>query len=239
MTKWLSSVEVAVVFVILIKAAAAFVGVSSARERRPSIWAPILWAGVAIPTLAQVVWPSLLGALRSDPTRIGGGEWWRLLSSIIIQDGGLSSAAFNLISLAIVAVLATWTWGGPRAIAIFLAGGIGLNALATAYGSAAAGSSGATLVLLASIAGCGVVRRRGSLRRRAVLAITAGGPILALGNPHGIAVLAGGLLGMGLSLGWSAPVTEQGDSNADPDATVDLRIFARSSRTIPGDSRWA
>jgi rhomboid protease GluP len=81
---------------------------------------------VGIPTLAQfTVAPSLLGDLQRDWILIGRGQVWRLLTSLVVQDGGLAGAIFNLIALAAIGVAAEQVWGAKRWAAIALAAGLG------------------------------------------------------------------------------------------------------------------
>jgi rhomboid protease GluP len=62
---------------------------------------------VGLPTLAQfTVAPGLLQDLERNWTLIGQGQVWRLLTSLVVQDGGLIGAVFNLVALALIGVAA-------------------------------------------------------------------------------------------------------------------------------------
>jgi hypothetical protein len=84
--------------------------------RRPRHWP---WATtvallvVGIPTLAQfTVAPWLFENLQRDWTLIGRGQVWRLLTALVVQDGGLVGALFNLLALAAIGVAAEQVLGG-------------------------------------------------------------------------------------------------------------------------------
>jgi len=70
---------------------------------------------VGIPTLAQfTVAPMLLENLERNWTVIARGQIWRLLTSLVVQDGGLVGAIFNLVALAVIGVAAEQVWGAKR-----------------------------------------------------------------------------------------------------------------------------
>jgi len=178
---------------------------------------------VAVPSLAQWVRPRLLTDLRCDPEQvIHQRQWWRLLTAVAVQDGGAVGSCFNLATLAVVAVLACRAWGGPRALVLFACSAALLNGMATASGAGTAGSSGATFALASSIAGLALVRSRGAGRLRAGLPIAIGAVILALGNPHGIAVLTGAALGILTEAASPTPAARNRSSGARPQATLEV-----------------
>jgi hypothetical protein len=162
-----------------------------------------IWLVVAVPSLVQLAVPSLLPAMWRDPARIvGQAEAWRMLTSGVVQDGGVAGTAFNLVVLAIVAPLGVRVWGVGRAVAILvivqLVFAIAATALVPVPG---AGNSAATFGLAASIPGLAVV---GS-REPPVLARAGGAALVAIaclviGDGHGIAMGTGFLLGMAMGV---------------------------------------
>lgn len=166
--------------------------------RHPPVPAVALWLAVAIPSVLQVPFPGLLHWLARDPELISGhGQWWRLFTSVLVQDGGIAGTIFNLVALAVIAVLAVQAWGGTRALLIFAVAAVAFNLAATfAWPSAGAGNSGATFALATSVTVLAVMVRPG--REAALLAaLTAGCGIalLALQDAHGEAVLGGLVIG--------------------------------------------
>lgn len=160
--------------------------------------AMMLLSLVAVPSLAQLAFPGLYVALHRDPDLImHHGQWWRAVTSIVVQDGGLSGTIFNLASLAVVVVLAERVWGALPTLAIFGISALTLNVLAVAEGAAGAGNSGATFSLAMSMAGLAWMSRADAVTRLVALAATAIGVVLVLlGDGHGVAILFGALTGL-------------------------------------------
>ncbi|HXZ73233.1 MAG TPA: rhomboid family intramembrane serine protease [Streptosporangiaceae bacterium] len=194
----------AVLYVIMlactVRAGVVLLGGDLARAlRRPPVAAVALWLIVAIPSLLQFAFPGLLHALERDPDQIRQhGQWWRLVTSAVVQDGGVAGTVFNLVILAIVSVVAIQAWGSLRGLIIFAAGVVGFDLATTfAWPSVGAGNSAATFTLAASVAGLAVVK----VRERTVVvlgAVTAGCGIilLALRDAHGSAVVGGLVIGV-------------------------------------------
>ncbi|EOM76123.1 rhomboid family intramembrane serine protease [Rhodococcus rhodnii] len=191
-TGWLG----AILFVGVVVAGLA---IARARAPRPAISpaAVGLWLVVAVPSLVALVFPAVLGWFERDPGRLRDGQWWRIVTSAVVQDGGVAGTVANLVALALIAPAAVAVWGAARAIGLFAAGQI-VFGLVTAFvfPSVGAGSSGATLALAASAAGLALVSepsRRESLAVAALLALTLG--FFLADDAHGVAVLAGTVLG--------------------------------------------
>lgn len=130
-------------------------------------------AVTAVPSLLQFALPGLEPALMRDPAAIAGGQWWRLVTALVVQDGGLFGTVFNLLTLAALAVLAERTLGPARMLLLYATGAVVGEITGYVLGVAGAGNS-ITVCALAGVAGL-------------VLA--------ALANIHGLPVLAGMLAG--------------------------------------------
>jgi hypothetical protein len=194
----------AVLYVIVlacaVRAGVVLLGRDVARVlRRPPVAAVALWLIVAIPSLLQLAFPGLLHALERDPDQIRQhGQWWRLFTSAVVQDGGIAGTVFNLVILAIVAVVAIGAWGSVRGLLIFAVGVVGFDLATTfAWPFVGAGNSAATFTLAASVTGLAVAK----IRERVVVvlgAVTAGCGIflLALKDAHGSAVIGGLVIGV-------------------------------------------
>ncbi|HEV7897806.1 MAG TPA: hypothetical protein VGP31_08195 [Planosporangium sp.] len=172
------------------------------RSRAPGRALPttalVLWLVVAVPSLSQLAFPAIYRALYRDPELIvHHAQWWRVVTSIVVQDGGLSGTIFNLASLAAVAVVSERVWAGAHTLAIFGTSAVVLNALAISWGAVGGGNSGATFALATSIAGLALVRPAGVVSRLFALAATATGVVLiALDDGHGVAIVLGTAIGM-------------------------------------------
>ncbi|MEV4107032.1 rhomboid family intramembrane serine protease [Nonomuraea sp. NPDC049695] len=82
------------------------------------------FAITAVPSLLQFVIPGLEPALMRDPAAIRGGEWWRLVTALVVQDGGLWGTLFNLASLAVLGYCAERSFGPARWLALYAAGAL-------------------------------------------------------------------------------------------------------------------
>src|SRR5690349_4357145 len=79
---------------------------------------------VAVPTTLQFFFPAILALFQRDYARFLGGDWWRLLTPLFVQDGGVAGAIFNLISLLLVGSVAEQLWDSRQVLSIFFIGGI-------------------------------------------------------------------------------------------------------------------
>ncbi|MEU3402692.1 hypothetical protein ABZ766_01855 [Streptomyces sp. NPDC006670] len=166
---------------------------------------PLPWVAIALTGLAvggvvlQLVWPGAMDALDADPARSG---WWREFTSVFMQNGGFSGGLWNLVTLAAVAALAQWYWGGPLTLGFFLAGIVlpgridgllGLDGGPGADPRNFAGSSGATYFLGATLALALLTRTRLPKERALAAAVPALGLAmwLAQENGHGLVAVYG------------------------------------------------
>lgn len=171
--------------------------------RREAIGALAIWLVVAIPSLAQAMDPALLPALWRDPQRVlGQGEAWRALTSGVVQDGGTAGTLFNLAILAVVAPVGVRAWGIGRAVLILVVAQLVFGVAATVLvPQPGAGNSAATFALATSLAGRALVAVPDpGVRARAAGVAVISVACLVLGDAHGIAMLTGLALGVGLSI---------------------------------------
>lgn len=165
------STAVAVSFWVLAVACAATAlraahpeGLNGPPRPRPATLA--LWLLVAVPSLLQVFLPGLLTALQRDMPLVADGQVWRLVTSLVVQDGGVAGTVFNFFALAVVAVAAQEYWPASRTWATFWLGGVAANlVVGPVLEPVGAGNSMATFVL-----GCALVTNAflGRTRRHAV-----------------------------------------------------------------------
>jgi membrane associated rhomboid family serine protease len=166
--------------------------------RRFPVVAVVFTVVVGAPSLLQFAWPAIYDALHREPAlTLQHGQWWRVLSSVVAQDGGLAAALFNLVVVAFVTALAEWIWGRWRTVVLFLLPSILLNLLALAWNDSGGGSSFASDGLLMSMCGLGLmVSKSVVVRVCSVAAIAIGVVLVAIDDAHGVAILLGAVLGI-------------------------------------------
>jgi hypothetical protein len=178
--------------------------------RRPPVAAMALWLVVAIPSLLQIPFPGLLRALERDPDEIRQhGQWWRLVTSAVVQDGGIAGTVWNLVILAVVGVVAIRVWGSARGLIIFAVGVVGFNLVTTfAWPSVGAGNSAATFTLAASVTGLALVRLRERITMLlGALTVACAIVLLVLRDAHGVAMLGGLVIGVLVAAVWPPGIT--------------------------------
>jgi rhomboid protease GluP len=152
---------------------------------------------VGVPTLLQLsVVPSLFSSLERDRTAIGDGEVWRLVTSLVVQDGGLAGSVFNLASLAIVGVIAERVWGAKRWAAIALASGVAAQLWGLVVQPVGAGNSVAVFGLAASVAAVAVMSGNRTTRIPATASLLVAAALLVAGDIHGGAAAVGTAVGL-------------------------------------------
>lgn len=192
---WVNALLFAASIILAVQVGAALLG-----GRRPTVTATAvgLWLLVAVPSVLQFPFPVLLTSLRRDPNLIRHqGQIWRVLTSVVVQDGGVPGTVFNLVILAVVAGFAVAVWGPVLAPICFLLAHLVFNTAAVFLSpDVGAGNSGATLGLGASMAALAVLSRsETALRWRALGVLGVGIALAAIGDAHGIAVLGGLIIG--------------------------------------------
>jgi len=175
---------------------------------KPPLATLILFVAVGIPTTIQFFHPPILTLLRRDTTAFLAGDWWRVITPLFVQDGGVSGSIFNLVSLFLVGSLAEYLWGRRRWLAISLIGGILSEVVAFAWQPVGAGNSVVNFALAAGIATLILARTPSrSARLFAYSVLGAGICLLILHDIHGAATALGGTISL---------ILVQLDRNASP-----------------------
>lgn len=177
---------------------------------RPRLSTAALWVLVAAPSLLQLAYPSLLQWLMRDWTSIRAGEVWRLLTSAVVQDGGVAGTVFNLFALGVVLMAAQEYWSAGRIWSTFWLCALASNlAVGPTLEPVGAGNSLATFGLGCAMASNAVLGRppRGVLL--ASLGVLACVVLIAAGRDyHAVACLIGALAGAVPPYGPSSPGLE-------------------------------
>jgi membrane associated rhomboid family serine protease len=173
----------------------------------------LLFIVVGIPSVLQFFYPGMLVLFQRDFTRFLQGEWWRLVTPLFVQDGGLAGTSFNLTSLLLVGFLAEQFWGSLPVLLIFFVGGIAGEIAGFAWQPLGAGNSVANFALAGSILALLLLRRPDKLVlfiSLAVLSILI--LLIGLHDIHGVAGSAGVCLGLVLGLVFQGKFTGQSSS---------------------------
>lgn len=173
---------------------------ASGRPRRFPVFALVTTIVIGLPSLLQYVWPAITTALERNPElTLAHGQWWRVLTALLAQDGGLAGAIFNLVVVAGVTLLGEWILGSWLALVLFLVPSIVLNLLAILFWNASGGgSSFASDGLLMSMCGLALVTLPDVLAKiLAGITVLIGVALVAfLNDAHGVAILLGAVLGV-------------------------------------------
>ncbi|MET9492971.1 hypothetical protein [Nocardia sp. NPDC006630] len=190
-----------------------FVSARTLVDAEAKRWSRIPWAAIALTVaaitgvLVQLLWSGAMDHFDSDPSKSG---WWRPVTSVFMQNGGVTGTLWNLATLAIMAALAEWIWGAPLMLALFAAGAllpshvdalVGITSVSSAPRNFA-GSSAATYFLGATVTAVLLLRTHAARERLLALAAPTLGLILwfAQDNAHGLVVVYGFVLGLAVAL---------------------------------------
>jgi membrane associated rhomboid family serine protease len=156
----------------------------------------LLVALVAIPTTLQFVIPWLLPLFERDRAMFFAGQWWRIVTTLVVQDGGISGAIFNVITLAVVASVAEAMAGGRKLLLLFVVGGVCAEVVALSWQPVGAGNSIANFSVAGGVIACCLMRPRPwRIVAVALVTLTAHLALLVMHDIHGAAALIGFALG--------------------------------------------
>src|SRR5215510_8539444 len=72
---------------------------STNQTERPVPYATFaITLAIAIPSTLQLFFPVILQMLERNYEQFLAGDWWRLVTPLFVQDGGVSGSIFNLVS---------------------------------------------------------------------------------------------------------------------------------------------
>ncbi|MEU8585998.1 hypothetical protein AB0C59_03160 [Streptomyces sp. NPDC048664] len=197
------NVTTAALLILMFKGALALIG-EDALRRPPIPWVAVALTAVAVGGMVlQHSWAGAMDALDDDPRRSG---WWRVVTSVFLQNGGVLGAAWNIVTLAVVAACAQRFWRGPLTVALFAAGILLPERVDALFGDTGhstdprnfAGSSGATYFLAATLAGALLLCAPAVKDRLLALSVPVAGLAmwLAQDNGHGLVAVYGFVLGV-------------------------------------------
>jgi rhomboid protease GluP len=160
----------------------------------------LLLACVAVPTTLQFRFPAILSTLQRDYARFASGEWWRVITPLFVQDGGVAGSVFNLVSLLLIGAVTERLRGSRQTIAIFLIGGVLSEIVAFGWQPVGAGNSVGNFSLAASISVACLVPQASKVSRAfALLSLVSAAVLVAVKDIHGAAAVAGAILALVLN----------------------------------------
>jgi len=162
-------------------------------------------AAIATTSILQFAYPSVLMALRRDSTAVMSGEPWRLVTAILVQDGGIAGTIFNLAALLLVGAIAERLCGTRRWVVLFVVGALLSEIVALGWQPTGAGNSVANFSLAGAVCVWCLSRRAvRAVSAAALVSIAAAVLLLAMRDIHGAAFCIGGILGALLARGMRA-----------------------------------
>jgi membrane associated rhomboid family serine protease len=107
---------------------------------------------IAVPSLLELkIAPGMLAAMKRSGMSTGLAEPWRIVTALLVQDGGWAGMAFNLTILAWIGIQAESAWGVGRWTLIAMCSGIGVQAWGWLVQPVGAGNSVLAYGLAASL----------------------------------------------------------------------------------------
>ncbi|MCW2759729.1 MAG: rhomboid family intrarane serine protease [Nocardioidaceae bacterium] len=155
-----------------------------------------------VSTLQLTVLPALLGHLRRDTAAVRAGEWWRLGTALVTQDGGWFGFVTNMVTLVLVGVVAEFLLGRRAWLLAFGVPALAAEVVALWWQPTGAGNSVAVAGLCGAVAVAALARAPYAVP--AIVSILAWAVLAVQGDIHGAAGVVGVLVGLALRTPWLA-----------------------------------
>lgn len=160
------------------------------------------FTGVALAAclVAQLLNPALLAVVERSPL-ILSGEWWRILTALFFQDGGLGGGGSNIVFLILIGSVAEQALTRRAWLFVYFGSGLLGEAVALSWQPVGAGNSIAVFGLAAALCAYAVVCDRRLFARVLAVASALSAAFLFLNRDiHGAAYFIGAALYGALSL---------------------------------------
>jgi rhomboid protease GluP len=147
--------------------------------------------------VVQLRFPLLLILLQRNTAKIVEGEWWRILTALFFQDGWIIGGLTNIVALFFIGSLVEQVRSRRDWLLIGIVGALVTECVALRWQTIGAGNSIATCSLAGSLIALQALSQmpaRSKILR--VVAITSCLVLVAAGDVHGIAGMAGIFLGL-------------------------------------------
>lgn len=165
--------------------------------RRPFLTLVVVGVTLAVSVSGELV-PAVLDLLSRNGPALVDGQWWRVLSPLVVQDGGWPGTISNTISLLIVGALAESLVPRVAWLVVYVTSGlVGELAAYTIMPNQGFAGNSIAILGLAAMASVAVLARGGTLPRiLAAFALALGIGLLMVGNLHGVSFSAGAIGGI-------------------------------------------
>ena len=181
-------------------------------HRPPLLTVCVLVVTLAV-SIAGFVDPGVLDALGREPGALARGEWWRLLTPLLVHDGGWPHLAANAAALVVVGASMECAFGRRPWSALYLAGGLAGELAGYAWQPQGAGNSVAVCGLAGGLLAALLLGREARAPAigavfvpfwvAAIVAYASGSPVVGVGLCALVAPLLGFLVARN---GLSRPV---------------------------------
>ncbi|MEA2842401.1 MAG: hypothetical protein QOJ69_72 [Actinomycetota bacterium] len=136
---------------------------STAPAAFPTLTAVVFAVTLAVSVAALFI-PDLMALFTRDLAKVRQGQWWRVVTPLLVQSSGWGQLVFNLAGLAVVGAVVERRVSRTSWALVYLVGGVGSIGLGSAWHPAATGggSSDAIAALIGALAVLVVVDGRPS-----------------------------------------------------------------------------
>ncbi len=119
------------------------------RARRPVLTAAV-FAVTLVTSVTALASPVLMDLFTRDLTRLHAGEWWRIVTPVLVQPSGWGQLVFNMVGIAVIGAALQRRLGWASWSLVYLAGGSGSIAVYSVWHPAdtGGGSSAAVAALI-------------------------------------------------------------------------------------------
>ncbi len=147
-----------------------------------------------IMTGLQFFFPILIVALERTPGMLASGQWWRLITPILINPEGWLQITFNFLGIAIIGTIVERLFGSRRWLVLYLVGAVVGELSGMVWKPEGAGSSVAVCGLLGGLAAWLLWRKKPIQPRLGGAIIVLGALVLTgIRDLHGPPMVAGAL----------------------------------------------
>jgi rhomboid protease GluP len=185
---------------------AAMGGGSALQVRRRPLRFPVGTIAIALVTLAFSVWgnlnPDILHALRRYRDRLLDGEWWRLVTPLVVQDGGWTGTIFNIAAFLVLGAMVESLFGWRWLVITYLAAGLVSEVVAYTLirDQGFAGNSVAVMGVAGLLAVTCLLTPSPRARIPGMVGMLAGLALIVTANLHGAGFAVGGAAGILLTI---------------------------------------